>query len=218
MRRRYLLATAVFACLLTGCADDAGTQTPSPVTTPSLPAQAVIIYVLTPAMVPGYTRTSDLTLNAAALADQKADSALPARLAADGFVHGARASYAPPPSVATPAFTAINSDALLFTDAKGAQAYYAEEAGRINTAPTGGTLDSLGGLPQNHVDALLAFASSQPPQGGDEVDRAFIVLMRTGRVVTEIFARGASAAATTASAFQPLVTAEEGLLARPPEG
>jgi hypothetical protein len=178
----------------------------------------VIIYVLTPRQVPGYQRTSDLTLNAAVLADQKGDPGLRTRLASDGFIHGARADYAPPPNAAPLAFTAITSDALLFNDAAGASSYFTEEANRVNSIPKGGTLDSLGGLPRSNVDAVVAYASSQPPQGTDQVDRAFIVLMRTGRVITEIFARGASKSATTATAFQPLVVAEQTLLAKSPNG
>jgi hypothetical protein len=187
-------------------------------TTPTAPEQAVIIYILNPSQVPGYQRISDLTLNAGAIADQKGDPGLAARLTAEGFIHGARASYAPPPKVATPSFVAISSDALLFGDPTGATSYFSEEANRINSVPRGGTLDALGGLPRQHVDNMVAYASSQPPQGGSSADRAFIVLMRTGRVITEIFARGSSTATTTAQAFLPLVVAEQTLLARPPNG
>jgi hypothetical protein len=213
-----ILLLFVLATLLAACADDSGAALPTPLTTPTPPAQAVIIYVLVPSQVPGYTRTSDSTLNAGAVADAKNDPGLAARLTAEGFIHGATAAYAPPPSVATPVFTAINSDALLFANAAGATSYYTEEANRVNTAPAGGTLDFLGGLPQQHVDSMVSYSSSQPATNGAEVDRAFIALMRTGRVVTEIFARGASASATVASAFLPLVTAEQQLLARPPNG
>ncbi len=215
--RRVLLLVGV-AAFLSACADDSGAPLPTPLTTPSPPAQAVSIFVLRPSQVPGYIRTSDTTLNAGAVADAKNDAALAGRLRSDGFIHGATAAYAPPPNVAQPAFTDINSDALIFADAAGATTYYIEEANRINTTPSGGTLDALGGLPRQHVDMMVAYSSSQPARGADQVDRAFITLMRTGRVVTEIFARGASPLATTASAFVPLVSAEQQLLARSPNG
>src|ERR1035437_5680958 len=99
-----------------------------------------------------------------------------------------------------------------------AGAYFKEEAARLNSVPQGGTLDALGGLPGQHVDDVVAYASSAPPIGGAEVDRGFIALMRTGRVVTEVFARGGSAANTNARAFLPLVVAEQTLLAQPPNG
>lgn len=215
--RRVLLVFGL-AALLTACADDSGAPVPTPLMTPTLPAQAVIIYVLNPAQVPGYTRTSASTLNAGAVADAKNDPGLAGRLGAEGFIHAATAAYAPPPNTSDSAFTDINSDALIFGNAAGATSYYTEEATRINSVPTGGTLGALGGLPRQHIDNLVAYASSQPPQSGDQVDRAFIVLMRTGRVVTEIFARGGSAAGTTANAFLPLVTAEQQLLATSPNG
>ncbi len=216
MRSAFFLSAV--AALLTACADDSGTPLPTPLTTPTPPAQAVTIYVLRPSQVPGYTRTAERTLNAGAVADAKNDASLARRLTGEGFIHAATAAFAPPPNVADPPFTDVNSDALLFADVAGASAYYREEANRIDTAPVGGSLDALGGLPSHHVDAMLAFASSQPPRTGDQVDRAFITLMRTGRVVTEIFARGASPATTTAAAFLPLVTAEQQLLARSPNG
>lgn len=215
---RTLIPLFALAALLSACADDSGAPVPTPLMTPTAPAQSVIIYVLTPSQVPGYTRTTDSTLNSGAVADEKSDPGLAARLDSYGFIHGATSAYAPPPSVADPVFTDINSDALLFGSAAGATSYYNEEANRINTAPSKGTLDFLGGLPSQHVDTMVAYASSQPPQGGEQVDRAFIALMRTGRVVTEIFARGVSAARTVAGAFLPLVTAEQRLLARSPNG
>lgn len=215
--RRVLLLFGL-AALLSACADDSGAPLPTPLMTPTPPSQAVIIYVLSPSQVPGYTRTSDATLNPGAMADQKNDPSLAARLTADGFIHAADAAYAPPPNTSNPTFIDINSEAVLFGDAAGATAYYAEEANRITSLPTGGTLDSLGGLPYQHVDDLVAYASSQPPTASLPVDRAFIALMRTGRVVTEIYAAGTSAAATTATAFLPLVTATQQLLARSPNG
>jgi hypothetical protein len=215
--RRILLLVAL-AAFLTACADDSGAPVPTPLMTPTPPAQAVIIYVLNPSQVPGYTRTTDATMNSGAVADEKNDPSLAARLDSDGFVHGATSAYAPPPNVAGTAFTDINSDALLFSSAAGATAYYNEEANLVDTAPVGGTLDFLGGLPHQHVDSMVSYASSQPPTNGDQVDRAFIALMRRGSVVTELFARGASTTATIASAFLPLVTAEQQLLARPLNG
>jgi hypothetical protein len=215
--RRVLLLCGL-AALLGACADDSGTTLPTPLMTPTPPAQAVIIYVLSPSQVPGYTRTSDSTLNPGAMADEKNDPSLAARLTAEGFIHGADAAYAPPPNASTPTFIDINSEAVLFGDAAGAMAYFTEETNRINSVPAGGTLDALGGLPRQHVDDMVAYASSQPPTASLPVDRAFIALMRTGRVVTEIYAAGTSAAATTATAFLPLVTAEQQLLARSPNG
>lgn len=215
--RRFLLALAA-ALLLAACADDAGVPTLTPPPTPSLPAQAVVIFVLKPSQVPGYARTADQTLNAGAVADTKNDPTLAARLIKDGFVHGATDSFAPPPNTISAAFGLITSTALLFNDAAGATLYYDEEAGRIDAAPPGGTVAPLGGLPSAHVDTMLALTSEQAARTDTPVDRAFIALMRTGRVVTELFANGTSAANTTAGAFLPLVTAQQTLLARSPEG
>ncbi len=217
-RLRIALLIAGLGTALSACADDSGAGLPTPLMTPTPPAQSVIIYVLSPAQVPGYTRTHNATLNAGAVADEKNDQALSGRLTAEGFVHGATAVFAPPPNTSDATFTVINSDALMFTDAAGATAFYTEEANRINSVPNGGTLDALGGLPRQHVDTLVGYASSQAPQGADRVDRAFIVLMRTGRVVAEIYARGASPDKTNATAFLPLVAAEQQLLARSPNG
>lgn len=215
---RSVLLLFGLAALLSACADDSGAGVPTPLMTPTPPAQAVTIYVLSPSQVPGYTRTSDATLNAGAVADEKNDASLAGRLTAEGFIHAAAAAFAPPPDTTSPTYSDINSEALIFNDVAGATSYYIEEANRINSVPTKGTLDALGGLPRQHVDAMISYASSQPPSTGQEVDRAFIVLMRTGRVVTEIYAVGASAANTNATAFLPLVTAEQQLLARPPNG
>ena len=218
MRRASVLLALLGALLIVACGEDTGTFLPTQVGAPTGPAQAVTIYLLPRSMVPGYQRTSDLTLNAGAIADQKGDPALSGRLVSDGFIHGARAIYSPPPRVGKTTFNEISSDALIFNDAAGAHSYFAEEAARLNSVPPGGTLDALGGLPHQHVDELVAYASSAPPFAGAEVDRGFIALMRTGRVVTEIFARGGSAASTNARAFLPLVVAEETLLAQPPNG
>lgn len=218
MRRVTLLLLGLGALLLAACGDDTGTFLPTQLAVPTGPAQSVTIYLLTPSLVPNYKRTSDLTLNAGAIADQKGDPGVTARLVSDGFIHGGRAEYAPPPTVGNPTFNDITSDALIFNDAAGAQAYFKEEAARLNSVPQGGTLDALGGLPRQHVDDVVAYASSAPPIGGAEVDRGFIALMRTGRVVTEVFARGGSAANTNARAFLPLVVAEQTLLAQPPNG
>lgn len=213
---RRLLLLFVLAMAVSACADDSGAPLPTPLTTPTPPALSVIVYVLVPRQVHGLTRTSEGTLNAGAVADEKNDQGLAARLTAEGFIHGAEAAYSAPPAAIDPTFTAVTSDALMFTDATGARAYYSEEANRINSIPSGGTLTAMSGVPRQHVDTMIAYASSQPPPKGDEVDRAFIVLMRTGRLVTEIFARGASSANTTAAAFLPLVTAEQQLLAVSP--
>jgi hypothetical protein len=216
--RRVLPIVVVLAAILAGCGEDAGGVFATPVPTPSPPQQAVIIYVLIPSQVPGFKRTSEFTVNAKTLADQKGDQGLTYRLGTYGFVHGARANYAPPPATNALAFSAISSEALMFNDAAGATKYFAEEAKRVNQPPPGGTVDPLAGLPRQHIDDMVAYSATQPPQGGDAIDRAFIVLIRTGRVVAEIFARGASPTATTVDAFTPLVSAEQTLLARPPDG
>lgn len=213
VRRLLLLAALVLA--VCACGEDAGTQSPTPLMTPTPVAQSVITYVLPPGDVTGMSRTAEGTLNAGAVADVKNDQTLPQRLAAWGFIHGAQAEYSAPPFQSQPQFTVLTSIALLFDSARGAVAYYTEEANRINAIPPGGTLTALD-VPQSGVDTLIGYASTQPPANGDPVERAFIVLMRHGAVVAELFASGSSPANTTASAFLPLAVDQQRQLRQAP--
>lgn len=201
--------------LLAGCGEDLGAPTPSAVLTPTPRSQAPAVYLLAPRQVPDYHRTTDRGLSAAQVVAEKNDPSLRQRLADDGFISGAQVAYAPPRNGAPTAFTVVTEDALIFGDARGASAYFTEERNRIAVRPPNGTIDSIPGAPTRNASALAAFSAAQPPQGSDEVDRAFISLIRSGRVVVELFARGARASSTTQAAFLPLMNALEDLLATP---
>lgn len=217
LRSRLLPACGGVLCLLLlgGCGEDLGAPTPAAPLTPTPSSQAPAVYLLVPRQVPGYKRTTDRGLSAAQVVAEKNDPSLRQRLSADGFISGAQVAYAPPRNGAPAAFTVVIEDALIFGDARGANAYFREERSRIAVRPANGTIDSIRGAPTRNTSALAAFAAEQAPQGSDEVDRAFISLIRSGRVVVELFARGAHASSTTQAAFLPLMSALEDLLATP---
>lgn len=210
MRARWSAAVLAVG-LLSACGGDTSLNSPTPSPTPL--SLAAVVFVLKPAQIPPpLTRTVNTALNPQLLADQRSDPGIINRLGADGFQSGARAIYSVSQAQATGNFSNISCDALLFSDAHGATAFYADEAARIGAKPANGTLTALT-VPTSDTDQLVAYDSVlNPTQAGDVASRAYIVLSRRGTVVSEIFA-SATSTSVAPGAFTPLVSAEESLLA-----
>lgn len=207
---RAVLAAALFsAALAAACAPD---TPPSPT-----PAQlAARVYTLEPRQVPGYDRTTDSAISPQTLADQDNDPGIATRLDAEGFSDGAIQIYSAP-THASPPFATLSFQAIIFDDATGASAFFGEEQARIDHAPARGTISPLEGLVGSGVDQIVGYDSTQPsaePTGPTQ--RAFIALMRKGRVIVEAYGYAGPNSAVPGD-FIPYVTAEQELIQQPPQ-
>ena len=85
--------------------------------------------------------------------------------------------------------------ATIFKDASGAAKYFGEQSARRHQKPSlGGTLSDITGLPRTGVDDIVGYVTSDTSVA--DSPQAFVVLVRRGRVVAELFAGGNPATAT----------------------
>jgi hypothetical protein len=215
MRSALVLVLMPLLLLISACSDD---NPPSPV--PITPAPqggtqlSPQIYVLRPDQLRDYTRTENITLDSAALAARENDLTLQKTFDSQGMVGGFRSTFQPPQNATRP-FTQIISESVVFKADAGAGQFFTDEVSRRSVADTGQTLEQLSGLPLNGVDQLKGLLVTLAPQDTGPPPKAFFVLLRRGRVITELFG-GGDAATATLDAFTPLVTVQEQLMAASP--
>jgi hypothetical protein len=207
MGRRLLLTGATAVAVIAGCGGSGATSTPAPTPTPAT------VLLISPAQLAAYTRTHQDPVTAEQLAGDAGDPAKADIIRSQGLLDGARATYQPRPD-ADHAFEQVISEALVFRDAGGATAFYADEQQRRARSPEGGgTVTPITGLTPAGVDQLTGFDARVAPQvaGGPSLE-AFLFLMRRGAVVGELLGSGPSTTATMA-AITPLLVAQEAAVA-----
>lgn len=218
--RRVLSTVVLFACVLlvSACSGDNPPSplpiTPAPSGSTQLSAQ---IYVLRPDQLRDYNRAANATVSATTIAIQEGDATLQQKVEAQGLLSGVRATFQPPQTPTVPtAFNQIISEGLIFRDVAGAGQFFSDELARRSMTAQGQTLAPLTGLPQTGVDDLRALQVTLAPQTTSGAPpKAYLALMRKGRVVSELLG-GGTAGSATVDAFSALLTLMEQALASPP--
>ena len=216
-RHLFFAATsAVVIATLAGC-DESNPPAPLPIT--ASPGTVVTLqpslFVLKPSQMSAYQRTASTGLTPGQVAEGLGDPSLKTLLEAEGFVDGAQSTYQPPTPTSPTPFAQVIDSATIFRDVSGAAKYFSEQAARRHQQPSsGGTLSDLTGLPTTGVDQVVGYVTSDISLA--DSPQAFVVLVRRGRVVAELFAGGNPATATQAQ-LTLLLDVQERLLQQSPE-
>lgn len=216
---RQLLAVATFAAViatLAGC-DESNPPAPLPIT--ASPGTVVTLqpslFVLKPSQMTAYQRTASIGLTPGQVAEGLGDPSLKTLLEAEGFVDGAQSTFQPPTPTSPTPFAQVIDSATIFRDVAGAAKYFSEQAARRHQQPSsGGTLSDVTGLPTSGVDQVVGYVTSDTSV--PDSPQAFVVLVRRGRVVAELFAGGNPATATQPQ-LTLLLNTQEQLLQQSPE-
>jgi hypothetical protein len=218
---RALGLLAAAASLFVAACDDANPPSPLPATRD--PNQPVTLspntYLLRPDQLPGYVRSSSVTLSPQGLASEAANPSLQPTFVAQGLTYGVRYTYGPPTGGGdSTAFRLVVSEALIFQTASGAAAFFSDEKVRQNTAPSGGgSIGPLDGVSHLNSDEVAGFDAKAGADAPTTPPQSFLVLARRGRVVIELLGGGTVASATRAQ-FDKLLALQESTLAQSPDG
>ena len=216
---RHVLCVAISAVViatLAGC-DESNPPAPLPIT--ASPGTVVTLqpslFVLKPSQMTAYQRTASIGLTPGQVAEGLGDPSLKTLLEAEGFVDGAQSTYQPPTPASPTPFAQVIDSATIFRDVSGAAKYFSEQAARRHQQPSsGGTLSDVTGLPTTGVDQVVGYVTSDTSVA--DSPQAFVVLVRRGRVVAELFAGGNPATATQPQ-LTLLLNMQEQLLQQSPE-
>ena len=214
-RPALLLLLAGIALAVAACEPD---TPPSP--TPGQLAARVYTINAQQDVVGPYKQTQDMTVNDTVLSDQYKDPAVVAEIDGDGLSDGAITVYGPPKDgVSVLPFASISSEGLIFNDATGAKAFFQSELKRVSKPPSsGGTLKPLAGYTPQNLDDATVLDETEPnlQTHPGPTPRAFLALLRKGRVVCELFASAGNNSAQP-SDFLPFVLLQQQLMQTPPQ-